>query len=240
MARIAVKDKQLVQQQNISYYDKVADEYNHALNGVASNEAVRQRVREKLQSLLPSGCVLDFGGGTGLDLGWLTASGYSVLFCEPSEAMRAKAIEYNNDTLHSDAIVFLATAQTDYNNWHPAPPLPRQVDAILSNFCPVNNIEDIRLLFSRLALAIKPGGHFVMLLLDIPFKKRFKWHRRNTLLSLLGKRPFVMQVQSGAFTQTAYVHTPADIRKAAAPYFDYRSAESLGGFGFVLVHLTCK
>jgi len=239
MLAVADKDKRRAVQDSISYYNEIAAHYNRVLLGDASNLPVRQRVKEKLLGLLKSGTVLDFGAGTGLDLHWMTAN-YQVFFCEPSVAMRAKAIQYNNDSLRSDNIVFLDGAATDFNTWQETLPFPQKADAILSNFGPVNCIPNIGLLFNRLALAIKPGGHCLLLLLDLGFRKRLKWHRRNALLSLLPGRPFEMYLREGPYRQTVYLHTPAAIKKAAAPYFNYCSHEPLGGFGFTLFHLTRK
>jgi len=239
MSLIADKTTQHTRQRNISYYDEIAPGYDDALNKTDSNRLVRDRVREKLWGLLESGWVLDFGGGTGLDLPWLTAK-YRVLFCEPAAAMREKAIRYNDNTLRSNNIVFLDGGKTDFSTWETALPFLQKADAILSNFGPVNCIPDIGLLFSRLAMVIKPGGHCILVLLDLPFKKRLHWHRRNALVSLITGRPFVMYLREGPEQQTVYMHTRKAIKKAAFPYFDYCSDESLGGFGFTLIHLVRK
>ena len=239
MPMTADKNTRRVSDGNIAYYNEIAAGYDAVLQGDESNLVLRRRVQEKLLSLLPSGWVLDFGGGTGLDLAWMTAR-YQVAFCEPSTAMREKAIQYNNDILHSDNIAFLEGPATDFHTWDKARPFPQHVDVILSNFGPVNCIPDIDCLFSRLAMVIKPGGHCLLSLLDLGFRKRLQWHRRNALLSLLPGRPFVMYLRQGAEQQTVYLHTPAVVKKAAAPYFNYCSHEPLGGFGFTLYHLTRK
>src|SRR5258708_6014192 len=88
-------DKPSVIEQNTSYHNQAAGSYDQTMDKDPANKIIRQRVKEKLCSLLSSGRVLDFGGGTGLDLEWLTARSYQVLFCEPSVSMRAKAIHYN-------------------------------------------------------------------------------------------------------------------------------------------------
>lgn len=239
MLTIADNDQYRVKNENISYYNEIAARYDEALLGDDSNRPIRQKVREKLLGLLASGRVLDFGGGTGLDLEWM-APRYEVIFCEPSVAMREKAIRYNSERLHSDNIVFLDGGKTDFNTWGETLPFAGKADAVLSNFGPVNCIHDIGLLFSRLAMVLQPGGHCILLLLDLDFRKRLKWHRRNAWWSLLSGRPFVMYLREGDCRQTVYLHTPAAIKKAAGPYFNYCSHEFLGGFGFTLFHLTRK
>jgi len=231
--------QQQVIRQNISYHDQAADSYNKVMAGDPANKDVRQRVKEKFIGLLPPGRVLDFGGGTGLDLDWLTQEGHTVIFCEPSPAMREKAIDHNKRDLENKDIVFLEGDRTDFSTWRKEPPFPQKMDAILSNFGPLNYIPDIGLLFNNLAAVIKPGGHFVLLVLDFSFSRRFRWHRRNAVRSLIFGRPFLFYIPyEGGQRQTIFVHTLKEIRKAAAPFFNYSSHESIPGFGFMIVHLT--
>src|SRR6187402_345771 len=114
---------------NISYHDRVAEEYNAVMVAHHPNEWIRQRVKEKFCGLVPSGRVLDFGGGTGLDLGWLTEAGYEVVFCEPSAGMRQRAMVYEKEVLKSGRVAFLEGALTDFATWTDQ----LKVDAILSD-----------------------------------------------------------------------------------------------------------
>jgi SAM-dependent methyltransferase len=223
--------------QNISYHNGVAEAYDQIMDDDPANKVIRQKVREKLCGLLPSGRVLDFGGGTGLDMEWLVSHGYEVLFCEPSAAMREKAIHYNNTILRSDKITFLDDAVTDFIKWERHPPFSQKVDIVLSNFGPLNYIPDITLLFKNLARVIRPGGHMVLLVLQFDFKKRLKSHRRNAITSLLFRRPFVMYIPHKEYLQTVFVHSEKEIKKASAAYFIYAGNESLAALGFTLIHL---
>ena len=236
--------------QNISYHDQAADSYEQTMDKNPANKIIRQRVREKLCGLLPSGRVLDFGGGTGLDLGWLTAQSYQVLFCEPSVAMREKAIQYNDTILHSDRITFLDTDKTDFSTWHRELPFAQPCDAVLSDFGALNYIPDIGLLFRNMARILKPGGHFVLLILRLNLKKRWRWHRRNTVRSLLFRTPYIMYIPyeqattagdannvAKAGRQTVFVHTSKEIQEAAAPYFTFGEEEPLEAYDFTLIHL---
>lgn len=224
-------------EQNISYYNEVARNYDSIMEQDQSNKTVREKVREKFLSVVKSGWVLDFGGGTGLDLEWLTQSGYKVFFCEPSPRMRDKAILYNESTLHSPNVFFMDTAKTDFTNWHADPPFSAKLDAILSNFGVLNYIPDIRSLFNNLAAVLKPGGHFILLILHLDFKKRLRWHRRNAIKSLIFGSTFKMYIPYKDNKQTVFVHTPTAIRKACNDYFDYHQHEILKSFDFTLIHL---
>jgi SAM-dependent methyltransferase len=238
MAHSFNEEEILVHRENIKYYDKIANSYNPHLEKDDSNTLIRQKVKDKFINKVKSGCVLDFGGGTGLDLEWLTAKGYKILFCEPSVAMREHAINYNNTVLHNGDIIFLAGEKTDFTKWQNETFFSQRVDAVLSNFGAINNIKDIKLLFKNLSFAIKPGGHLIAVLLDHSFKKMLRWHRKNALRALIFGTPFRMYVWHEGFKQTVFVHSTKEIKKACFPFFDLCETEFLGGFGFRLVHLV--
>jgi SAM-dependent methyltransferase len=194
-------------------------------------------VKEKFCGLAPVGKVLDFGGGTGLDLGWLTAGGYDVIFCEPSVEMRNQAIELEKSSLKCGRIKFLEGDGTNFLTWEQTPPFAGKVDAILSDFGPLNYIPDIKKLFKSLAGVISPGGYFLLLVLHLPFKKRLKWHRRNAVVSLLSGGTFRMYIPYKEHRQMVFVHTEKEIAKAAAPWFRWGGAETMKEHDFILIHL---
>jgi SAM-dependent methyltransferase len=228
-------DETAIINQNLTFYDEIAEDYDSTMEQQPSNKLVREKVKEKFMSLVRSGSVLDFGGGTGLDLSWLTAAGYKVFFCEPS-AMREKALQLNQHTLRNDTIVFLDKAASNFTRWQQEPPFSQQVDAILSNFGALNYIPDLTLLFKNLARVIKPGGHFMALILNLGLKKRWKWHRRNTIYALLSGSTFKMYLP-GKQLQHVFVYTPKEIKKASAPWFEYEGCEIFQEEDFVLIHL---
>ncbi len=227
-----------VRQQNIAYYDQIADQYDTLLTQETSNQLVRHQVKDQLMQAVPSGTVLDFGGGTGLDLAWLTASQYQVIFCEPAASMREKAIQHSKELLHHDNILFLDDTQTDFIRWRSQLPSFQPVDAILANFGVLNAIPDIGLLFQHLSLVTKPGGHCFVTILDRPLKKMWQWHRRNTINTLLFNRPFIMYVWHNGHRQTVYVHTAKEIQLAATPYFTLSNCQPVTGTSFILLHLV--
>ncbi|MDP9041293.1 MAG: hypothetical protein M3N30_04880, partial [Bacteroidota bacterium] len=51
--------------QNIAYYDGIAADYDAILDRDSSNAIIRAKVADTFSSLVKSGTVLDFGGGTG-------------------------------------------------------------------------------------------------------------------------------------------------------------------------------
>ena len=183
----SLKNEQSIIKQNISFYDEIAEQYDEILEQDQNNIFVREKVAVVFSKLLPSGLVLDFGGGTGKDLGWLTEKGYPVIFCEPSVKMREKAILFSKKNLPGSDITFLDNAAADFVSWPFNLPFSQKVDGTLANFAVINSIPDIKLLFKNLSLVIKQGGHLLMLVLKSDLKKRWKSNRLATLRSISWK-----------------------------------------------------
>lgn len=237
---MSYKHKSRIAKLNISYYDQIANNYDELLSQETKNRIVRQKVKDKFTRIVRSGWVLDFGGGTGLDLEWLIARKYNIVFCEPSDVMREKAMRHNDNPLQHSNLVFLDKDKTDFSTWNKNLPFSQHVDGVLSNFGVINCIPDIDSLFKSLALVTKPGGHFIALFLDRSLRKMWKWHRRNAIRSLIFGIPFIMYVHHKEHRQMVFVHTVKEIKKASSPYFNYVSHESLSDEGFILLHLVRK
>lgn len=225
---------QLVIQQNVSYYDEIAMQYDEILDRENSNRITREKVKAAFCALVPAGGVLDFGGGTGKDLPWLTGNGYRVIFCEPSVNMREKAI-----SLNYSGVIFLENNASNFVTWETESPFSEKVDAILANFAVINSIPDLRLLFKNLSMVIKPGGHLLMLVLNNTFQKRWRSHRVATILSLFTGSTLATDIQFNQRRQRVYLYTTRRIKKDALPYFYFR-AYHIKEPGFILMHFTRK
>jgi SAM-dependent methyltransferase len=236
----ANKIKQSSSEENIAFFDEFAKNYNSVLEQNNSTKIIRQRVAEKFCDIVKPGLVLDFGGGTGLDLPWLTENKFKIFFCEPSPKMRQQAISYNNNILQSNDIVFLDNAKTDFSLWHKELPFSQKVDAILSNFIVINNIQNIELLFKNLALISKPHAHLIALILDGRFRKTIRHHPLSTISSFIFQKPAAFQDKSRGQQRTVYIHSTRQIKRASRDYFNLCSQEFFSEYGFVLIHLIRK
>ena len=226
--------------QNIAFYNEIAGSYDNILDKDIFNKLVLEKVAEKFCSIVKSGQVLDFGGGTGRDLDWLTNNNYHIFFCEPSVAMREKAIEYNQTILHNDTIVFLDYKTTDFTTWQYDLSLLQKMDAVLSNFAVFNCIPDIELLFKSLSTIVKPGGHLLALILDNRFRKVMRSHFKSAVRSFIFRTPVQFNVRFNQHQQTVYIHTTGQIKKASETYFDFHNQEFLREYGYSLIHLIRK
>jgi len=240
MSNKANKSERSSREENIAFFDEFARDYNSVLEQNNSVKIIRKKIAQKFCDSVKSGLVLDFGGGTGLDLPWLTENGFKVFFCEPSSGMRQQAINYNNNILHSNDIVFLEDAKTDFSLWNKELPFPQKVDAILSNFVVINNIQNIALLFKNLALISKPHAHLFALILDGRFRKTIRNHPLSTILSLIFQRPAAFQDKSRGVRRTVYIYSTREIKRASRDYFNFYNQEFFSESNFALIHLIRK
>jgi SAM-dependent methyltransferase len=217
---------------NIFFYDQIAEDYDAIMEEERSNDLVRQEVIDKFLGTVAPGRVLDFGGGTGSDLGWLTDHYYHVIFCEPSARMKDLAIRRHHRKILPGHVEFLSEAAVDFTGWNRTLPFYPPADAILSNFAVINCIADIDSLFRSLSLVVRPGGSLIALLL------RPNW--MHTLRSMAGLAPDSLEVRYKGHAQTVYVHTPKAVRRASGDYFDFTGWRSLHGSVFSILHLTRK
>jgi len=225
---------QLVIQQNVSYYDEIARQYDEILDRDNSNRIIREKVKVVFCKLVPPGLVLDFGGGTGKDLQWLTGNGYRVIFCEPSVNMRKKAISLNYNN-----IVVLENNASNFVTWENESLFSEKVDAILANFAVVNSIPNLKLLFKNLSLVTKPGGHLLMLVLKNTFKKRWRFNRMAAVYSFFTGSTVVADIEFNQHRQRVYLYTTGRIKKDALLYF-HSQGYLFKEHGFILMHFIRK
>jgi len=233
------EDKQ-VSSRNISYYNEIALDYDAILDKDNTNKNVRSKVIEYFTANVKPGIVLDFGGGTGKDTEWMIKKGYSIIFCEPSPAMRQIAIEKTKKEFSTTAIDFVAHEFSDFRSWQTTIPFKEKADAVLANFAVINCIPDIELLLEKMLLVLKPGGHFIMLLLDYSFTKKLRSNLRGTLLSLLTGDTVNFSINYNGRQQTVFTHSVKAIKNAMAGNYIFQHYERIPGSEFCLIHVTRK
>jgi ubiquinone/menaquinone biosynthesis C-methylase UbiE len=221
------------EQKNIQFYDSIAEKYDFLDKKELSNKVIREKVREQFLKSVMGSSVLDFGGGTGLDLEWLVKNFSKVYFCEPSERMREKAIQRNSKKIKNESVVFLNNNQADFKTWLSSNPFSAKIDAVLANFAVLNNIEEIETLFKSLSVILKPEGLVVVNILNPKPFKLYKQDFLKTIFSLLLRRIITIKNKQTESTQTIYLHSISSIKKAANTYFEIYNIKDLSGFGFI-------
>lgn len=233
--------------QNIQFYNEIAEEYDAILDQDKINSLVRRKMEAYFLAAVKSGWVLDFGGGTGRDLEWLINNRFGVIFCEPSPGMRSKAIHQYKPAA-SFSVLFLDNARADFTGWARQLPFSLKVNAVLSNFAVINSIENIRMLFEHLSLVMHPGGQIIALVLQNKKENKSENKRsgglynglRSQLRALLFPKPVTLQVRYNEVKQTVYMHSRKDLIKSSADWFDFVAFESLSGTTFSILHLIRK
>ena len=240
MSAISNTSDIIINQQNISYYDEIAADYDAILKKDVTNLEVRKKVAEKFTSLVKAGSVLDFGGGTGQDMGWLSMHHYNIFFCEPSNGMRQIAMNRSEKDFADAKIYFVDQNKTDFRKWEVVIPFESKVDAVLANFAVFNCIPDIELVFKNLSVVLNPGGIIIAVILNSSLRKRLRSNLKGTIQSLFNGEAVKIRIDHNGLQQQVYFHTCNAIKKASSDNFEFKHVERLHGSDFLLIHLIRK
>lgn len=212
-------------------FDAIAPHFDARFGGWLSVAAQRRAVRRRLNAIVPAkGRVLELGGGTGEDAVWMLRKGYEVLLTDASEAMvleaRAKLAPYRAETqvvaaenLHQFAIQYMESGGTPF-------------DAALSNFAPLNCVEDLGPVAGGLAALVRPGGHAMLVL--------FGCHSPGELITetlrgrprqafrRLAREPVPARIGGSEFMVT--YHRSRVLKQAMGPWFRLKRRVGIGIF----------
>ncbi|PWU02206.1 MAG: hypothetical protein C5B52_05855, partial [Bacteroidetes bacterium] len=212
------QDPRIISSQNANFYDEIADHYDLLMSNQDRNAKTRVKVAAKFTQIVQSGSIMDFGGGTGLDLPWLSKQNYQIYFCEPSLGMRQKAIDLNQNKIRNPNINFLMGSNIDFANWPGNSPFPHSLDGILTNFAVLNNIPNLPLLFQSFSLVLKPGGNLIACILDNRIWSILRHYPFQFLKSLIAGKTISTVIHYKEYEQMVYIHTMKQIRKASELY----------------------
>jgi ubiquinone/menaquinone biosynthesis C-methylase UbiE len=212
-------------------FDAVAPHFDARFGGWLSVAAQRRAVRRRLLAALPIGArVLELGGGTGEDAVWMAQHGFQVLLTDASPAMvlqaRAKLAPYGAqaEVAAAEDLPRFAADQLRRGG--------RPFDAVLSNFAPLNCVEDLAPVARGLATLIRPGGHAMLVLFGShpPGEMITEiLHRRpHQALRRLGSGPKPARI--GAANFTIVYHRGRAVRNAMAPWFRLKRGIGVGVF----------
>jgi SAM-dependent methyltransferase len=205
----------------IEYYDNISLKYDSTLNSEPVNTKIRDEVKQYFLKNVSGNYVLDFGGGTGKDLEWLTHNGFNVYFCEPSRGMREIAIR--NFQLTKE-ITFLTDKNLEFQNWTANNHFfKHRVDGILANFAVLNSIKRIEILSEKLALISQDGAHLIVSVLNVK-SKIFSRNFPIIFNLYLKGNGLATKINDGDRQMIVYLHTKIKLVRAFKKYFDYVGA----------------
>ena len=204
-------------------FDAIAETFDARFSPWLSVAAQRRAVRAELRAAFPARArLLEIGGGTGEDAGWLVAQGYSVLLTDAAPAMAAVAarkLGCGTEALAAEQLGALADRGERF-------------DGIFSNFAALNCVPDLAPVAEALGRLTLPGGRVALVLFGTccpsewlteaargRFGCMFRRFARGDVPAKLGGRTF-----------TVRYHRAADIAAAMAPWFRPRGAKAIGLF----------
>jgi len=225
-------------QSNIEYYNAIATLYNRMLSN-DSDKNIRKKVADTFCAIVNHAVVLDFGGGTGLDLRWLSDNNQTVFFCEPSAGMRNIAVSDPSNG-RDNKVIFLEDVATDFRQWDVKLPFVEKVDAVLSNFAVLNCIQEIELLFQNLSLVVKSRGYLIALILTKHSEKTLFGMFYRGLRSFIHAKPMSVKIFHQEHQQTVHIYSLKEIIKASKATFDFCGCELIESSVFTLIKLQRK
>jgi len=221
------------------FYDVVAKDYNQHMT--VNDRKAREIISARFTSIVNSGNVLDFGGGTGLDMPWLVNNGhYRVFFLETSFGMREIARKSLLQMEHSKA-VFFVDDRLDFNEWGINNlPFGEKMDGVLANFAVLNSIPNLEVFFEKMALVCNKNCHLFLTVLRTGFPGILKKYPLKSAARLLLQGQLVVTNKYDGVEHATYIHSIGALRSASARQFNYVSQGGVPFSDFVLLHLSKK
>lgn len=211
-------------------FDTVAARFDERFGEWASVAAQRRAVRRRLLEAFPPGAhVLELGGGTGEDAGFLADHGRRVLLTDASPRMvevagRKLAGRASAAVCAAERMEALAAEREAAGE----PPF----DGAFSNFAALNCVTDLAPTARGLARMLRTGAPALLVLFGpLPPgeivveaargrpRSAFRRLSRGDVHARLGGREF-----------TVRYHRPADVRRAFAPWFRLEKVRGIGVF----------
>jgi SAM-dependent methyltransferase len=225
--------------QAVAFYDRIAASYDQLIEAYSTNARLRQAVAEYFKKTVPAGAdVMDFGGGTGLDLPWLVEAGFFVYFCEPSQGMGEIAIRRIQFLNASAKVKFLDSSQLNWLGWlDPGAAPPCNVQAALANLAVFNCLAAPEAAFAALAAALKPAGHLIISVIDSTLTRLMlspkRW--RSFLAARRRGEDPRLYPRAGNHRQIAYLHSLPRLKNAAQWWFELFHQKRMSRYGYVLL-----
>jgi SAM-dependent methyltransferase len=133
-------------------------QYVSQITAQESDRGARGAFRDRVLRLAPAGAALfDFGAGPGMDARFFAERGFTVDAYEVDPRMREFFVEHCRDLIDSGRVRLDGRAYEDFLAHGPAESGGR-ADLVISNFAPLNLIDDLRTLFGTFHALTAPGG----------------------------------------------------------------------------------
>lgn len=133
-------------------------QYVRQMTANESDRNVRSAFRELVLSIAPPGAALfDFGAGPGVDARFFAERGFTVDGYDVDPRMRDFFTDHCRELIDSGRVALDGSAYRDFLTHRPADS-QRRADLVISNFAPLNLVDDLRELFLKFHTLTAPGG----------------------------------------------------------------------------------
>lgn len=180
-----------------------------------------RRARAAFQDLVlriapPGGALFDFGAGPGIDARFFAERGFSVDAYDVDPKMCEFFASYCRDFIASGRITVGCGGYDEFLARGALPP-GRRVDLVISNFAPLNHIDDLHPLFAKFHALTAPHGRVLASVLTPYFlgDVRSRWWWRHAPRLWRERRFFVRGLLAPPHTRRRL----ADFAASSAPYF---------------------
>jgi SAM-dependent methyltransferase len=199
-------------------------EYVRQITAQEPDRCTRSAFQDLVLALAPPGARLfDFGAGPGLDARFFAERGFTVDAYDADPRMRDFFADHCRDLIDSGRVTLDGGGYRDFLT-HAAVPQRRRADLVISNFAPLNLVDDLHELFGRFAALTGPQGKVLASVLNpcLVDEMRFRWWWRGAARLWRDGERFMPGPQAPHYRRLL-----RHFRAASAPHF--RLSRLFGG-----------
>ena len=200
-----------------SYHPHTGAVYFQRITALEVNRRVRSTFQELVLRIAPPGGMLfDFGAGPGIDARFFAEHGYTVEAYDVDPAMCEFFTTHCRQFIDSGRVVLDCSGYREFLA-RKSLLAGRPADLVISNFAPLNQVEELPELFAKFHALTAPAGKLLLSVLTPYFTADLKtrwWWRRAPRLWREGHF-FVPAGRAPSHTRRRL----ADFRAVSSPYF---------------------
>ena len=192
------------------------EEYVKQITSSESDRGARSGFRDLVLRIAPPGAALfDFGAGTGLDARFFAEHGFTIEAYDVDPRMREFFAGYCRDFMDSGRVTLDCRGYREFLTREP-PASGRRADLVISNFAPLNLVDDPHELFAKFHALTTPNGKVLASVLNPCFAgdMRLRWWWRSAP-QLWRTGCFFMPGPQAPH----YRRRPANLNALSSPYF---------------------
>jgi SAM-dependent methyltransferase len=151
-------------------------EYVKYITSSAPDRRARMAFRDLVSRIAtPGSRLFDFGAGTGLDAKFFAERGFTIDAYDVDPRMRECFAEYCRSLIDSGGVSLDCSSYPEFVSRRTAS--ARQADLVISNFAPLNLVEDLHELFAKFHALTAPNGKILAGVLNPCFfgDMRLRW-----------------------------------------------------------------